>query len=181
MKNIIKRIFEKEVVRMWTGLNLSSRKRTVVDLRIPQGTTFLQQPNNHQLFKEITPLTDSVIYTTHWLTKYVGGAEPFLKTRQFFRCSKTSQYFMELEGSLQCSQEPSKGPYADEDQSSPYHPILSLLRSILILSFRLRLVLPNGFFLVAFPPKPYMNSFSPHACYMSCPPHPPLIILNYAE
>jgi hypothetical protein len=29
------------------------------------------------------------------------------------------------EGSLPCSQEPSTSPYAEPDQSSPYHPILS--------------------------------------------------------
>jgi hypothetical protein len=33
---------------------------------------------------------------------------------------------MESEGSLACSQEPSIGPYPETDQSSQYHPILSL-------------------------------------------------------
>jgi hypothetical protein len=33
---------------------------------------------------------------------------------------------MEPEGSLSCSQESSIGPYPEPDQSSPYHPILSL-------------------------------------------------------
>jgi hypothetical protein len=33
---------------------------------------------------------------------------------------------MEPEGSLPCSQEASTSPYAASDQSSPYHPILSL-------------------------------------------------------
>jgi hypothetical protein len=31
---------------------------------------------------------------------------------------------MEPEGSLQCSQEPSTGPYPDPDESSTYDPIL---------------------------------------------------------
>jgi hypothetical protein len=33
---------------------------------------------------------------------------------------------MEPEGSLQCSQELSTGPYPQPDQSNSYHPILSL-------------------------------------------------------
>jgi hypothetical protein len=51
---------------------------------------------------------------------------------------------MESRGSLPCSQEPSTGPYLKPDRSSPYHPILSLLRSILILSTHLSLGLPSG-------------------------------------
>jgi hypothetical protein len=35
------------------------------------------------------------------------------------------QYFIEPEGSLPYSQEPSTGPYPELDQSNPYHPILS--------------------------------------------------------
>jgi hypothetical protein len=57
---------------------------------------------------------------------------------------------MEPEGSLPCSQEPSTGPYPEPDQSSPYHPILSL-RSILILSTYLCLGHPSGLFRSSFP------------------------------
>jgi hypothetical protein len=58
------------------------------------------------------------------LTNY--GVEPFLRSRQLCSYSSISQYFMESEGSLPCSQEPSTGPYPQTDQYSPYHPILSL-------------------------------------------------------
>jgi hypothetical protein len=34
---------------------------------------------------------------------------------------------MELEVSLPCSQEPSTGPHPEPDQSSPYHPTLSII------------------------------------------------------
>jgi hypothetical protein len=35
------------------------------------------------------------------------GAEPFLRSRQLCSPSRTSQHFMEPEGSIPCSQEPS--------------------------------------------------------------------------
>jgi hypothetical protein len=54
------------------------------------------------------------------------GAEPFLRSRQLRSYSRISQHFMEPEGSLSCSQEPSTGTYSKPDQSSPYHPILYL-------------------------------------------------------
>jgi hypothetical protein len=54
------------------------------------------------------------------------GAKPFLRNRQLYSYSRASQHFMELEGSLQGSQEPSTGPYPEPDQSKPHHPILAL-------------------------------------------------------
>jgi hypothetical protein len=38
---------------------------------------------------------------------------------------------MEPESSLPCSQDPSTGPYAELDQSSPYHPINKYVIQIL--------------------------------------------------
>jgi hypothetical protein len=43
------------------------------------------------------------------------GAEPFLRSRQLCSYSRTSQCFMETEGSLPRSQEPSTGPYPEPD------------------------------------------------------------------
>jgi hypothetical protein len=59
---------------------------------------------------------------THSLTH---GAQPFLRSCQLCSLSRTSQCFMEPEGSLPHSQEPSTGPYPEPDRSNPYHPILS--------------------------------------------------------
>jgi hypothetical protein len=47
------------------------------------------------------------------------GAEPFLRNRQLCSYSRTSQHFMEPEGSLRCSQQPSIGPYPESDPSNP--------------------------------------------------------------
>jgi hypothetical protein len=52
------------------------------------------------------------------------GAEPFLRSCQLCSYSRTSQHFMEPEGSLPWSQEPSTDPILN--QSNPIHPILSL-------------------------------------------------------
>jgi hypothetical protein len=69
------------------------------------------------------------LYCVHVLYVYIQrlthGAEPFLRSRQLCSHSKTSQDFMEPEGSLLCSQEPSTGPYPEPDQSNPSHPIVS--------------------------------------------------------
>jgi hypothetical protein len=58
---------------------------------------------------------------THWwswaLLEKLPIAQPL---------KKLSQHFMEPEGSLRCSQEPSTGPYSEPDQSNSYHPNLSL-------------------------------------------------------
>jgi hypothetical protein len=47
---------------------------------------------------------------------------------------------------LPCTQEPCTCPYPEPYQSSPYHPIVCLLRSILILFTHLRLGVRSGLF-----------------------------------
>jgi hypothetical protein len=82
------------------------------------------------------------------------GAEPFLRSCQLCSHSRTSQCFMEPEGSLPRSQEPSTGRYPEPDPSNPYHPILSLSPTYV-------LVIPVVSFLLDFPPISYMHSASP--------------------
>jgi hypothetical protein len=84
------------------------------------------------------------------------GAEPILRNCQLCSYSGTSQHFKEPEGSSPCLQELSTGHYPEPHRSSPYHPILSLLRSILILSIYLRLGLPSGLFPSGFPTNIYI-------------------------
>jgi hypothetical protein len=77
---------------------------------------------------------DILYWVTHSLTH---GAEPFLRSCQLCSHSRNSQNFMEPEGSLPHSQEPSTGPILS--QINPIHTIPSCLRSILILSTHLGL------------------------------------------
>jgi hypothetical protein len=77
------------------------------------------------------PLRVSVIKIDFHVIKcrfhsFTHRAEPFLRSCQLCSYSRTSQHFMEPEGSLPCSQEPSTCPYPEPDRSNPYHPILSL-------------------------------------------------------
>jgi hypothetical protein len=60
------------------------------------------------------------------LSNWLHGAEPFLRSLQLCSYSRTSQNVMEPEGSLPYSQELSSCSYPEPDQSSLYHPILSL-------------------------------------------------------
>jgi hypothetical protein len=69
-------------------------------------------------------LPDNLLGTTNHSLAH--GAEPFLRSRQWYSHSRTSQNFMEPEGSLPCSQEHSTGLYPKPYQSNPHHPILSI-------------------------------------------------------
>jgi hypothetical protein len=79
---------------------------------------------------------------------------------------------MEPEGSIPCSQEPSTGPHPEPYQSNPHHPILSVLRSILILFTHLRLGLRSGLFPSSFP----TNILYSSSIRAACPAH--LILLD---
>jgi hypothetical protein len=58
------------------------------------------------------------------------GAEPFLRSRQLYCHSRTSQHFMEPEGSIPYSKELSTGPYPEPYQTNPHHTIPSYLSKI---------------------------------------------------
>jgi hypothetical protein len=107
----------------------------------------------HEVHSDFVPRNQcsqlEILTVMHHLLTY--RAEPFLRSHQLCSCSRT-QHFMEPEGSLLCSQEPSTGPYPKPYRFSlyvPSHPIS--LRSILILSTHLHLGLLSGLFPSVFP------------------------------
>jgi hypothetical protein len=106
--------------------------------------------NRRPGFKEATSKMD-LIRTGSVYVSLTHGVEPFLRSRQSCSHSRTSQHFIEPEGALLCSQEPSTGPCPEPDRSNPYHPILSPSKIYLILSTHLRLGLPSDLFLSGFP------------------------------
>jgi hypothetical protein len=75
-------------------------------------------------FTDIT--SEYMYYPSEHTYLLTYGAEPFLRSHQFCSPSKTSQHFMEPEGSIPFSQESSTGPYPESYQSNPLHPILAL-------------------------------------------------------
>jgi hypothetical protein len=124
---------------------VNQRQRSIAKTPTPDGTAKQIQYVNRirkKIFfrnlkwnqKALNKIWKSLCNTTGKLTYLITyGAEPFLRSRQFCSPSRTSQHFMEPEGSVPCSQD----PY----QSTPSHSIS--LRSILILSTHLRLGLPS--------------------------------------
>jgi hypothetical protein len=135
---------KKGIQSLSSGWGMSQTFQCSRERMTPIGCEFVGSQDLSRLFTEL--FTSDRAYKG--LTK---GTDPFLGSRQLCSYSKTSQHFMEPEGSLSCSQEPSTGPYPEPDRSSPYHPILSLLRSILILSIHLRLGLTSDLFPSGFP------------------------------
>jgi hypothetical protein len=83
--------------------------------------------------------------------------------------SRIFQQFMEPEGSLPCSQEPSTGPYPEPDQSSPYHHILSTIHFNTIHPC---LGLPSSLSFWLSHQYPICIPLHPQSCYMHCPSHP---------
>lgn len=58
---------------------------------------------------------------------YVYAAESFLRSRQLLRYSRITHYFVDLEYSVPCTQNPFTGTHPAPEEYSPYHPVLFLL------------------------------------------------------
>jgi hypothetical protein len=96
------------------------------------------------------------------------GAESFLRSHQLLSYSGISQHFMEPEGSLPYSQEPSTVHILS--QINLVHTTLSYVSKIhfnIILPPTSRTSFPSSF------PTKTLYSLLPQACYMPCPSHPP--------
>jgi hypothetical protein len=80
----------------WLQVNITLLTLSLIDsLPVPQVHKQTDFRTQH-----LTPLRSLLAY----------GAQPFLRSRQLCSHSRTSQHFMEPEGSLPCPQQPSTGP-----------------------------------------------------------------------
>jgi hypothetical protein len=102
---------------------------------------------------------------------------PFWEANMSSATQENSPHFMEPESWLTHSQQPATCPYSEPDRSSPCpHPIY--LRSILILSSRLRLGLPSSLLPSGFATKAlYAPRLSPIRA--TCPAHLTLYFLTF--
>jgi hypothetical protein len=110
-----------------------------------------------------------------WVPYLLTELRPSWEAANCVAIQEIPSNFKEPKGSSPCSQEPSTGPYPELVRASPYHPILSLLRSILILSTHLRLDLSSGLFHSGFPTN-ILHTFLVSPIRATCPAH--LIVLD---
>jgi hypothetical protein len=81
----------------------------------------------HGVWKKLSTGINSAFGKTRFILmmwSLTHGAEPFVRSRKLCSYSKTSQHFMEPEGSLPCPQEPSTDLYLQPDRSSSYHSMV---------------------------------------------------------
>jgi hypothetical protein len=75
--------------------------------------------------REVLNITTDLCSQLKQSNLLIHKAETFLRNRQLCSHSRTSQHFMEPEGSTPRSQEPSTGSHHEPYQSNPHHPIVS--------------------------------------------------------
>jgi hypothetical protein len=75
---------------------------------------------------EIDVFTTTILSHIYYACNYLHGTGPFFRSHQPLKYSRISQYFMEPEASLACSQQSSTSPYPQPNKPSPYRPLLFL-------------------------------------------------------
>jgi hypothetical protein len=87
-------------------------------------TQYMQRRNEDRLQYQQTNSDSHMYWVIHYTSyDWLHGAEPFLRSCQFCSYSRISLNFVEPEGLLPRSQEPSTCSYPETDRSGPYCPI----------------------------------------------------------
>jgi hypothetical protein len=114
-----------------------------------------------------TEAEHQIVWSSFVISKLTSWTWALLEKPPVVQLLKNLEHFMEPEGSLPFTQEPSTSPYPEPDQSSRYQLVLI---SILILSTHPRLDLPSGLFPSATPTNILYAFISIRA---TCPAHYP--------
>jgi hypothetical protein len=115
------------------GLGVDKTSKSLMDLQSNRNKVSTRRgwnspslPRHDDIVVYIHYLHTTLYFLTDLQTNYLCGAEVLVQGLRSFSYSRNSQYFMEPQDTLMCSQELSTGHYPEPDEWSPYQSILFL-------------------------------------------------------